>query len=282
MLIKAARYALQVVPESMAFSITRTLAAMTQRPSVTPQEREAMAHATKLHYGEDKLNVAWSWGEGPLVVLVHGWGGRAAQMAPLALHLAQLGLRAVAIDITGHGDSPKSHARWSYFLNDIAALTQALNTEVHAYVAHSAGALAMMAARKLKGISAQRYVCICAPSHPFPPVAVIEKKLRPPKGVVERYKHYLAGEFETTWDALQTGVSFDDAGSALLLVYDEADRFVSHTEGDRIQALCPDSRLIKTDGYGHLKILAAPELAAAVGEFIMDADARKDSFVKIA
>jgi hypothetical protein len=53
-----------------------------------------------------------------------------------------------------------------------------------------------------------------------------------------------------------------------LLFYDETDRFVRHSEGDRIQALCPGARLVKTSAYSHQKILAAPELAQAVGEFL--------------
>src|SRR6266568_1483182 len=175
MLIKAAKFVINVVPEAMANSITRSLAAMTQRPPISSFEREAMAQANRMSYGES--NVAWVWGNGPLVMFVHGWSGRAAQMAPLALHVANLGFRSVAIDVTGHGDSPKRHTRWDYFFRDIAVLSQSLHEEVYAYVGHSAGALSMMAARALKGIHAQRYACICAPSFPFPPINVIQKKV---------------------------------------------------------------------------------------------------------
>jgi len=105
MLIKAAKFVINVVPEATANFITRSLAATTQRPAISSFEREAMAQARRMSYGES--NVAWVWGNGPLVMFVHGWSGRAAQMAPLALHVANLGFRSVAIDVTGHGDSPK-------------------------------------------------------------------------------------------------------------------------------------------------------------------------------
>src|SRR5712691_5902167 len=98
MLIKIAKYAIKVVPESAASAITRALAAMTQRPPVSSLEQEAMAQARKMSYGEDNKNVAWVWGDGPLIIFVHGWSGRAAQMAPLALHVANLGFRSVAVD----------------------------------------------------------------------------------------------------------------------------------------------------------------------------------------
>lgn len=270
MLIEAVRVVIHVAPEAMANFIIRSLAAMTQRPPVSSIEREAMAQAKKLSYGEDDRNVAWAWGDGPLVIFVHGWGGRAAQMAPLALHVANLGFRSVAIDVTGHGDSPKRHTRWDYFLRDIAALSQSLHEEVYAYVGHSAGALSMMAARALRGIHAQRYACICAPSFPFPPIKVIQKKLNPKERALESYKAYIAGQFETTWEQLQTGLSYANAGPDTLLVYDEADRYIDHSEGDRIQARCPAARLVKTSGYSHQKILAAPELAQTVGAFLQE------------
>ncbi len=33
----------------------------------------------------------WTWGKGPTVLLVHGWSGRALDMAPLAERLADAG-----------------------------------------------------------------------------------------------------------------------------------------------------------------------------------------------
>lgn len=271
MLIKASSYAVKILPDTVAFQITRALAAMTRRVKVSPGERQAIAKSTRRHFGKGGRNVARSWGrEGPLVVLVHGWGGSAAQMGPLAAHLADEGFRCVAPDIRGHGDSPLRHTSWTYLIEDIADLSRSLKEEVYAYVAHSAGALTVMAGRTLKGIRADRYVCICAPSHPFPPINVIEKKLSPRKGVLDRYREYIAVQFQTTWESMQTGQFYSSAGSNTLLFYDETDRFVPHSEGDKIHAICPGSRLIKTSAYSHAKILTAPELARAVGEFLTE------------
>src|SRR5216684_9096565 len=125
MLIEVAKFCINVVPEATANSIIRSLAAMTQRPPISSFEQEAMAQAGKMRCGEN--NVAWVWGNGPLVIFVHGWSGRAAQMAPLALHVTDLGFRSVALDVTGHGDSPKRHTRWAHCLRDIAVLSRSLN-----------------------------------------------------------------------------------------------------------------------------------------------------------
>lgn len=268
MLIKLARLTLKAVPDSAGFAITDKLAAMTQRPSLEAGERDAMASAKQVRYGDNDGNVAWSWGEGPLVVLVHGWSGRAGQMAPLAVRIAALGFRAVALDVTGHGDSPGKHTHWRYFLRDIPALERRLGEPVYAYVGHSAGALTMMAARHAGNISASRYVCICAPSHPFPPINVIQKKLAPRPAIIERYKNFIAQQFGTTWDALFTGMVYRGLGANTLLFYDKTDRFVDHSEGDKVAAIAVGAKLIKTDRYSHAKILTAPEMLSEVCDFL--------------
>jgi pimeloyl-ACP methyl ester carboxylesterase len=267
MLSQIVSFVLRVVPDATATSITCALASLIQRPAVSAIEQQAIDKATRMSYGANG-SVAWVWGSGPLVVFVHGWGGRASQMAPLALHVSELGFRCVAIEVTGHGDSPKRRTRWAYFMRDIGDIAEALACEVYAYVGHSAGALSMMAARSLQGVRAQRYVCICAPSHPFPAINVIKKRLSPRSAVIDRYKALIASQFETQWERLERGDAFANAGRDLLLFYDESDRFVPDSEGDKLQTLCPGSRLVKTNKYGHQRILGAPELTHAVSEFL--------------
>jgi pimeloyl-ACP methyl ester carboxylesterase len=269
MLIKLAKFVLRILPSELAIYVVRLVAAKTQRAHLSPDEEAAMLQSSKMHYGKDKKNVAWVWGQGPLVIFIHGWGGRAAQWAPLALQISKLGFRAVALDVTGHGDSPKWHTGYDYFLHDITDLSRTLDTPVYAYVGHSSGALTMMAARALWGIRAQRYACICAPSFPYPLINVVQKKLNPRPSVLENYKAYITEQFECTWDELQSGWAYANAGSDTLLFYDETDGFVNHSEGDKLLALCPGAELVKTKGYNHQKILAAPELARTLGVFLL-------------
>jgi len=268
MLVRLARQTLKLVPDGMAFALTDRLAAMSHRPALEDPERRAMEQAEQIRFGDGRGNVAWAWGEGPLVIVVHGWNGRAAQMAPLAVQIAESGFRAIAPDVTGHGDSPGRHAHWRYFLRDVPALTQTLGEQPYACVGHSAGALTMMAARYAGKLRASRYVCICAPSHPFPPISLIRKKLAPRPAVVERYKAFIAGQFGHRWDDLVPGLVYRGLGADTLLFYDTTDRFVDHAEGDKIAAIAPGARLLKTDRYSHARILAAGELHAAVCEFL--------------
>jgi len=261
---------IRILPAAWGAHLVRKLTSQAQRPEVRPEQGAALQHAARISYGARAANVAWSWGSGPLVILIHGWNGRAAQLAPLASQLAEQGFRCVAVDITAHGDSGGEHPQWRHFIDDVTALTTALGSEVFAFVGHSAGGLAMMAARALQGLTARAYVCVCTPSHPFPPVRAVRERLNPPERVIARYREDLARQFETTWRELEQGRAFAGAGTELLLVYDRSDRFVDHREGDRIHSWCPGATLIKTAAHGHSRILAARELQQIVGEFLRD------------
>lgn len=229
----------------------------------TPEQRGALDAAVPLHYGGAK-NPAWSWGEGPPVIVVHGWGGRAAQLAPLAQFVSSLGFRAIAIEISGHGAAPGVRLSWRNFLRDIRASTALCEGPVYGFVGHSAGALAMMAAH----IPASRYVCIAGPTHPYPFIGEIERVLGASPPVLRDLERAVASQFGVSWAKLEACFAYRDAGADLLLCYDEKDRSVRHSDGDRLHALCAGSQLLKTQGYGHNRILTAPALREAIRAFL--------------
>lgn len=265
---KFARKLVKILPDSIALQLLVNVSNRLRPLAIGGREKEAMLDAKSIRFGAQNANQAWAWGDGPVIVLVHGWGGRAAQFGPLAQQLAALGYRCVAPDVTGHGDARSRKTRWSWFQRDLIDLVAALDTPVHAFVGHSAGGLNMMAARSRGKIAASKYICICAPSYPFPPLRAVKAALAPSEKIMSRYKTYLVGEFSIPWSALKDGASFKGAGEDLLLIYEERDRLIAHTEGDRIHAMNPGSKLLKTNAYGHQKILAAPELAEKINGFL--------------
>jgi pimeloyl-ACP methyl ester carboxylesterase len=59
-----------------------------------------MISATK----NDKLAVV-EWGEGPVILCVHGWSNRGLRFSPLIEVLADAGYRLVTFDAPAHGRS---------------------------------------------------------------------------------------------------------------------------------------------------------------------------------
>ena len=87
----------------------------------------------------------WSWGDPdwPLVICLHGWGGRATQWSALANRLLAAEHRVVALDAPAHGASDGDRASLPAFRN---ALLRVIETagEPTALVGHSLGGLAVL------------------------------------------------------------------------------------------------------------------------------------------
>jgi pimeloyl-ACP methyl ester carboxylesterase len=256
-------------PADVAQSIAEQLSVPTSLP-LRPQDVALLDDAEAFRFGPDDSRCAWSIGEGPLVLMVHGWGGRGVQMAPLAHTLAAAGFRCVFFDAAGHGDSRPEPVGFDTFIRDTAALTEHVGEPVYAWVAHSAGGLGLMAARALKGVKADRYVCIAAPRFPYVPIDGVRQRLNPPEDIVDLVKAIVAGQFESDWQTLETGHAFRPDDAELLLAYDMDDPRVRHGDGDLIAECWPGSRLIKTSGFGHNKVLQAPEVLAQTLAFLKE------------
>ncbi len=254
-----------------------------------PQDATLLEGTQAFRFGPEDSRCAWSLGEGPLVLMIHGWGGRGVQMAPLARTLALAGFRCVFFDAGGHGDSRREPIGFDLFINDAAALTKHVAEPVFAWIGHSAGGLGMMAARALHGLEAERYVCIAAPLYPYVPIATIKQKFAPSEEVIELVKRALAAQFESNWPALEAGRVFepDHARNAdvrnvrardgherearkLLLAFDIDDERVRHADAERIAEIWPGARIVKTEKFGHNKILQSPEVLTRTLAFLKE------------
>ncbi len=266
------RTAGRVLPDRLMFLVMKNLAGINPRMPLKDRDRAALAESKRLTFGPRGRNVAWSWGAGPLIICMHGWAGRGTQMAPLAMHLAASGFQAVVFDVTGHGESGGRRTSFELFTEDVAALTRRLGRDVYAYVGHSAGGMCLMAARATQGIRADNYVLISAPRFPYPPVRTIRKLIGVSDRVLDRCKELFSAQLGSTWHDISQGAAYAyrDQGR-LLLIYDHDDPEIHHSDGDKIAAGWPASKLIKTRELGHHRILWAPDVLDNVTAFLQPA-----------
>jgi pimeloyl-ACP methyl ester carboxylesterase len=261
------RASINCLPVPLRYRCVRWLASRPARPTASEVERSACLEGRAVKLGTQGRVPARMWGEGPTIAVVHGWGGAAVQWAPFAARVADQGFRVVAFDVAGHGASNGREARWEWFIRDIAEVARELSP-LSAFVGHSAGALSMMASRGLANVKADKYVCVCPPFFPYPPIRGIRERLNPGEAVLDRYRSFLAMQFNTSWSALEQGAAWQGAGSETFVCHDQRDRFVEATDGDKVKSLRPDVITRTTSGYGHLRILAASELVNVVTEFL--------------
>lgn len=270
MLAVTARTLLRMLPEGAATRLSIFLAEAAFRAPIKDRDRAALARGRHFNWGPERRFSAWQWGDGgPMVVLIHGWGGRATQMAPLAEYLAARGYSCIAPDMRAHGASPGRRIRFLDFINDLPQLLAELEQPIQALIGHSAGAMTMMRARQVHGIGAEHYVSINGPRAPYPPIKQLDLQLQPGQAVLTRCKPYFASQFGDSFDALNDGRIYAYAGQGkLLAIHDEDDDQVDSGDAEVVTRTWPSGARHRTQGLGHQRVLYDPDVHERVAEFL--------------
>src|SRR3989441_105784 len=110
-LVRPAFAALSVLAPGLAASVAERVFLTAPRHPAPEHETAALAGARRaiVQVGDSPVSV-WTWGHGPVVLLVHGWGGRGAQLARFVETLVASGCSVVTFDAPGHGAPPEPRA----------------------------------------------------------------------------------------------------------------------------------------------------------------------------
>lgn len=239
------------------------------RPAVPPPEAPGVERrAWSLALGGERL-AAWSWGEGPPVLLAHGWEGHAGQLAAFVAPLVAAGFRAVSFDMPAHGRSTGRRATaldFSAALRAVAAVTG----PPAAVVAHSLGGASTVYALR-EGLKTERVVLLAPGAEPLEFASFMAHAMgfRGAQAwrVVEGIRAQL-GDY--TWEDWSIPRLARDLSQPMLLLHDPADRQVPFEHGRRIAEAWPDARLVSASGLGHQRLLRDPRVVAEVAAFVAE------------
>jgi pimeloyl-ACP methyl ester carboxylesterase len=212
---------------------------------------------------------AWIWGEGPAVLLVHGWEGRGSQLGGFVQPLVDRGFSVVAFDGPAHGDSGGDRVTLVDFSQALTAVTRMTShvNAVHGVIAHSFGSAATTVALS-RGLSANRVAYLGAAT---------------PEQATARFSEMLALPAEVSATMLRSfetrsGLSLDEVSGLklartrtepLLVVHDKLDKEVPFDEGRSIAEAWPGAKLVATESLGHRRILWDPSVIDEVVNFIV-------------
>jgi pimeloyl-ACP methyl ester carboxylesterase len=241
-----------------------------------PQGRAAVMRdpgSARIVLVDGRKVVTESWGEGPVIYLVHGWGGRRSQLEPLIAPLTAAGHRVVAFDALSHGDSaagpagPK-RATLPEFMRAINAVVAAYGP-AHAIVAHSFGGTSSMLAI-LDGLAVGRVVSIAAMADPIPYTVEFARGLgfgeRVRTGFLRRLEARVGRkmeDFSVPYRARRTADL-----PPLLVVHDREDKEVHFRDAVMLAGAWRGAELLATQGLGHRRILADPGVLSHVTAFV--------------
>jgi hypothetical protein len=237
--------------------------------SVPPKEEEAARRAERSFLDINGKKIAcYAWGNGPVVLVVHGWAGRATQFRKFIEPLNKADFRVVGFDGPAHGKSGGTRT-------DIFEFEQLLKTLVGTFgapagvIAHSFGGAAVLYA-VMNGLRLNRIIHIASPTIGDEIIGTYLKAIGGTWQTGNRFKQFIIKKSGKTFDEF-TSLHFirhlkDEID--LLLIHDENDEEVDMKHPLELIKVYPKAELYRTKGLGHTRILKDEAVIAKCVTFI--------------
>jgi len=224
------------------------------------------AYRIDLNDGPFRIS-ATTFGDGPPAMLLHGWGGSANDMLPLARAFAGAGWRSVVFDMPGHGRSPQRESSLVEFLRAMRLVAGALGTP-EIIVGHSfGGAAAVFGITEL--LLPVRAAVLVAPA-PGPSYYVDQfvRAVGLPAARTDGMVRQLVERVGRPMESLDALVAARAAAVPALIVHDPRDREVSFEFAKQMQEAWRGSRLMPARSLGHKRILRDATMIDAAVDFV--------------
>ena len=249
-------------PETLHQAAIRFL---TPRPTpATPRDLELLEKGTGLELGCGLA--ATAWGEGPTVLLAHGWESRRSHWAAFIPSLVEAGHRVVAIDAPAHGDSPGERVNVLQYGKCLVDVGNEIGP-LAGIIGHSFGAGAISVAL-FQGLVVKGAVLISGPSN----LPLLIERWGRGQGISESdlpdFLKYVGEEVGVAIEDLDLARLAPHLKVPALIIHDKGDEDVPLEEGIRIAERWQGARQLITHRYGHRRILIAKEVVREAIGFI--------------
>jgi len=264
---KALNFLHKVSPKiggQLAFGLLST----PKRLPLNVDDRLLLEYAWPLDFSDYDYSVkGYVWGDGPMILLLHGWQTNASRWRAFIPRLVEAGYSVVAIDAPAHGRSKGTSLTLLQYIEITKRVLETL-PPIHAMVGHSLGAMAGVI-----GLSQSK----C----PRPEKMVLLGTFSSPKGLLDQFANYLGlkpsliKSIETEIRRL-SGKNIDQLDltqhlvknqvDQIQIIHDQYDRIAPVDNAYRLAATLENPELIITEGCGHR--LLKPRVVDAVVDFL--------------
>jgi pimeloyl-ACP methyl ester carboxylesterase len=266
-MLRTAFRAVGSVAPGVAARWAETIFCRPPRNEPRPAEEAFLATGARLTVRSEGQDLAvWVWGQGPVVLLTHGWGSRAGRFSAIAGALMANGFRVVLFDAPAHGASMGSEASLPQFSRALREVGDRVGP-IHGLIGHSLGGAAVSLAMH-HGLSAQRAVLLAPPADVFVFSDAFAEHLRIPPRAHNLMRQNLETRLRIRWEELHIPTLARTLTSRVLIVHDLRDPDVPYAHGEQIARAWPGAELVTTSGLGHRGILRDPGVIRRTIDFL--------------
>ncbi|HYX20100.1 MAG TPA: alpha/beta fold hydrolase [Thermoanaerobaculia bacterium] len=205
----------------------------------------------------------WRWGDGPRILLAHGWGSHAGRLTSFVPRLVAAGLSVTAFDAPGHGDSPGRFSSLPEFVDGLTRVARAVRPE--GVIGHSLGAAAAALAIHA-GMPARAAVLIAPPADPGAYTRRFAQWLGLTPAAAEVMRRRLERRYASTIDDYR--LLERSPRIPTLILHDRGDTRVAVSNGRALAAAWPRAQFVETRGLGHHRILRSPAVLRRASRFL--------------
>ncbi len=217
---------------------------------------------------------AWRWGDGPAVLLVHGWEDDHHCFDAIIAQFVKRGHAVVAFDLPAHGKSGGAQATIPLAAQAVQGVADALGP-VRAVVGHSLGGAAATFAITEGWLEVERAAIIAAPTGPTYMLNAIARRF----GMNEARKEKLFEELKRVVGYRPEEIELMPKVASLaipaLIVHSKDDAMVRFATGEKWAANWPGAQMLTLEKLGHRRLLFDPATAGKIADFLVQRSCAK-------
>ena len=217
---------------------------------------------TQLQHGARTIPV-YSWGQGPVILGVHGWAGAGIQFGAWVTPLVEAGYRVVLFDAPAHGRA-QGESTDLFEMAEVVARVAASVGRVHGILAHSMGSIAV--ARTIAdGLQASYLVMLAPPASLASVMDNLGRQLGLSQEVLSVHLRLMEERFgESVWEKLNLEALSSSLTQRGLIVIDDDDTSISPDESEQVSNNWDNANVLRTRGLGHHRLLWSPMVIETV------------------
>lgn len=215
-------------------------------------------------------------GEGPCVILLHGWEGSARDLSGFVPPLLQAGLSVLALDLPAHGASEGERVSIPVAAQALLDVQRAMDSTsgpphvFHAAIGHSLGASIIVHAMTL-GFRVERVALIAAPAHAVDYARDYCERDGLNAAQTEQMLDHMPANFGVDVRAISMPAQAATLSQPALFVHSDDDRVVPLADSQLTASVWRGARHEMVEGLGHARLLRDAGVIDQVARFVSNA-----------